>query len=306
LFDLSTTVNTLRVIVLIPTFNRWKQSELSISCVIRDDYKNKEIILIDDGSKDGTQNNCKELFPVVEILSGDGNLWWSGAINLGMETALQRNPDCIIWLNDDNQVEPQTITRMIESHIRCGPRSVICARTKSLETGHDEWVGEPPRWHPDFGKWTAPDLSQPDVPIEHPPGGRGVLIPTECFREIGLIDQKNFPHYWADHDFHYRAMKAGYKYYLATDAVVWNSPNRKRPGDPDEFAARWIWNFLLARRSPMNLPTLRRLLRRHLSPEEYRRTFYSLTLNTLKWLASGWVARKPLIHKSLRALRRAF
>ncbi len=131
-------------------------------------------------------------------------------------------------------------------------------------------------------------------------------MPVECFREVGLIDQKTFPHYWADHDFHYRAMKAGYRYYLATDAVVWNAPNRKRPGDPDEFTARWILSFLFSRRSPMNLPTLRRLLKRHLDPVEYKKTFYPFALRTITWLASGWAARNPLIHKSLRVIRRAF
>ncbi|MGE3949414.1 MAG: glycosyltransferase family 2 protein [Blastocatellales bacterium] len=295
-----------RLAVIIPTFNRWNDAQKCLLSLKKDEFGQKRVFLVNDGSTDDTGIQAALSFPEVEVINGDGNLWWSGAINLGLKTALQQNPDCILWLNDDNQVEPQTITRMIESHIRCGPKSVICARTRSLETGQDEWVGEPPRWHPDFGKWTAPDLPQPDVPLEHPPGGRGVLIPAECFREVGLIDRKTFPHYWADHDFHYRAMKAGYKYYLATEAVVWNAPNSRRPGDPDEFTLRWIWNFLFTRRSPMNLPTLRRLLRRHLPREEFRRTFYPLAFDTLKWLGSGWVAGKPLIHRSLRALRRAF
>ena len=44
----------------------------------------------------------------------------------------------------------------------------------------------------EFGKWTRPDLTAPEVRVEHPPGGRGVLIPTRCFREIGLVDMKTF------------------------------------------------------------------------------------------------------------------
>lgn len=295
----------MNVAVVMPTHNRWIEARKSIECLLADSYESKIIILVDDGSVDGTYEYCCEQFPNVHLHKGHGDLWWSGAINQGVEHAQQNNADFILWLNDDNRVENHTITKLIESHRRLGPRSIVCAITKSIATGEYEWAGDPPRWHPEFGKWGQPDLNNLDVPLEHPPGGRGVLFPIDCFKEIGGIDQKSFPHYWADHDFHYRAMNAGYKYYLATEAVVWNVPNKKREGTPDDFTIRWIWNFLFTRRSSMNLLTLRRLLKRHLEPSEYRATFFPMVLNTLTWLASGWVVRKPLLHKSLRVIRRA-
>jgi GT2 family glycosyltransferase len=277
-----------------------------LSHLLQSDCTDFEIILVEDGCSDGTVENCAKEFPGVTILHGDGNLWWSGAINKGVEYALAQGAELIVWINDDNRVEPQTLTQLLESFKRLGERSIICARTKSTETWLDEWVGEPPRWNRDFGRWIAPDLAAPDIALEHPPGGRGVLIPAQCFREIGLIDQKTFPHYWADHDFHYRAMKAGFKYYLARDAAVWNVPNAAPEDAPDKFSLKWTRHFLFSRRSPMNIPTLRRLLKRHLPPAEYRAVYYKLSWQSLKWLASGWAARTPVVHKSLRAIKRSF
>jgi GT2 family glycosyltransferase len=150
-------------------------------------------------------------------------------------------------------------------------------------------------------------LSAEDIAVEHPPGGRGVLIPAQCFREIGLVDSRRFPHYWGDHDFHYRAMKAGYKYFVARDAVVWNTPGKdwSAKGVTGLGSIRGTFWFLFSRRSPMNMPTLRRLLKRHLSPAEYKRIFRPLLRRHLAWLAYEWASRKSA-YKLLQSLKRRF
>jgi hypothetical protein len=54
----------------------------------------------------------------------------------------------------------------------------------------------------------------------------------------------------------------------------------------------------------MNMPTLRRLLKRHLTPREYRKIFYPILFRHLSWLSYGWLMRKPSLHKPLRALKK--
>jgi GT2 family glycosyltransferase len=294
-----------RVFIVMPTYNRWDEARIALQCISQSTYRNFRILLVEDACSDGTAENCRAEFPEVEILHGNGDLWWSGTINKGVEYALERDADAIVWFNDDNRVEPETLSYMVESFKRQGARSIICARTKSIDTRADEWAGDPPRWHPEFGKWTPPDLSVPDAPVSNPPGGRGVLIPAQCFREIGQVDAHNFPHYWADYDFHYRAMRAGYKYFIATEAVVWNVPNQAGPEVRREFSTHWVRWFLFDRRSAMNMPTLRRLLKRHLPPPEYRKIFYPILFRHLAWLSYGWLIRKPLLHRPLRALKKS-
>lgn len=291
--------------VIIPTHNRWEEARLSLAQLQKSDYLNFEIVLIEDGCTDGTADNCRREFPDVHLLHGDGDLWWSGAINKGVEYALERGADAIVWLNDDNRVEPGTLSCMVESFKRLGEQSIICARTKSMGTGLDEWVGDPPRWHSEFGKWKPPDLSAEGVPVKHPPGGQGVLIPARCFREIGLVDSRDFPHYWADHDFHYRAMKAGYQYFIPPKAVVWNVPNKVRPEAAELFSSTGVGWFLFNRRSAMNIPTLRRLLKRHLPRREYCKVFFPILFRHLLWLSYGWLLRKPLLLKPLRKVKRS-
>ena len=45
--------------------------------------------MIDDGSSDNTSNIVNKKFPDVILIKGDGNLWWSGATNLGIRFAME-------------------------------------------------------------------------------------------------------------------------------------------------------------------------------------------------------------------------
>src|SRR5713226_839332 len=119
-----------RLFVVIPTHNRWPEARTTLAHLAQSDHPNFEIVLIEDGCTDETADHCRIEFPDVHLLHGDGNLWWSGAINKGVEYALERGADAIVWLNDDNRVEPDTLSRMVESFGRMGERSIICARTK--------------------------------------------------------------------------------------------------------------------------------------------------------------------------------
>jgi GT2 family glycosyltransferase len=292
--------------VIIPAYNRWEETADCLERLFHDVYPAKRIFLIDDGSTDGTTERCRERFPGVEILHGNGDLWWSGAINLGIEAALRSDVDLVLWLNNDNLVEPETIPRLIEVYRRCPPRSVICAENRSTMTGKLEWQGEPPFWHPEAHAWKADQEREPTFSLTHPPGGRGVLIPTVCFREVGVVDEDQFPHYWADHDFHYRAMERGYRYLLVRGATVWNRPNPPRFEGIAPFTLAWSWSYLTSRRSPMNLLTLYRLWRRHLSPPEYRQMFGGYVWRSLHWFLTGMIARRRWLHHGLRRLKRCW
>ncbi|PYS24718.1 MAG: hypothetical protein DMF72_04590 [Acidobacteria bacterium] len=303
----STPVESLpRLFVIVPTYNRWGEARKSLECLARSSYANFGIILVEDGCVDETVASCREQFPDVEMLHGDGTLWWSGAINLGTQYALDNGAELIMWINDDVLVAPDTIERLVATIRRNGVRTVACARTKSTDPNIPDWKGEAPAWHPDAGKNLRELPEYGDVSIQHPPGGRAVVIPAQCFRDVGFIDVKNFPHYWADHDFHYRAMQAGYKYFITAESFVWNVPNEPRRELKQEFSLGWMGWFLTDRRSSMNMPTLRRLLKRHLPRHEYRKIFYPLLFRHLKWLAYEWLIRKPLLHRPLRAVKNAF
>ena len=295
-----------RLFIVMPTHNRWHEARISLGCLFQSTYRNFKVILVEDACTDGTVEKCRAEFPHVDILHGDGDLWWSGATNMGTKKALELGAEVIMWINDDIHVEPETLHYLIESFKRTG-KSVVCARIRLPGNDSHEWRGDPPTWHPDRGAWQPPEFpTTGDLAIEHPPGGQGVLIPAQCFRDIGFLDRANFAMNWADHNFHYRAMKAGYQYFISPRAVVWERANKEPPQSEKIFTLRGAWWFLTNRRSYGNLKALRRHLKRCLTPPEYRKIFYPILFRHLAWLSYGWLTGKPLLHKPLRAFKKAY
>src|SRR5882757_9090479 len=101
----------IRFSILIPIYNRLKITQQGLSSLYKalDRYAvtgqgkcQFDIVVIDDGSTDGSSQRISEHYPAVHLLQGTGDLWWSGAINLGARyTVEQLNSDYLLLWNDD-------------------------------------------------------------------------------------------------------------------------------------------------------------------------------------------------------------
>ena len=76
--------------IIIPAYNRVTFTVNCLESIKRQvNYKDLNIVLIDDGSTDNTFNIIKKKFPKVKILKGTGFLFWTGAIDLGIKHVLK-------------------------------------------------------------------------------------------------------------------------------------------------------------------------------------------------------------------------
>lgn len=105
-----------KVYILIPVHNR-KVTTLACLEMLKynGDLDRHNIVVIDDGSFDGTDEAIRTAYPSVTLLQGDGTLWWTGAIKLGMQYAYQNGADYFIWLNDDTLPIRGAISRLIDA-----------------------------------------------------------------------------------------------------------------------------------------------------------------------------------------------
>lgn len=77
---------------------------LSSLAAQRDVDASVEVVLLDDASPDGTGAEVAAAFPDVRVLTGDGQRFWNGGMRLGMDAALESDPDLVLWLKDRKSV----------------------------------------------------------------------------------------------------------------------------------------------------------------------------------------------------------
>lgn len=219
------------IYIVIPVHNR---KEFTKNCLIslrNQTYQNFKIVIIDDGSTDGTANMLEKEFPEVHVIKGDGNFWWTKATNLGVKYALENNADYVLTLNNDTIATEDFLEKMIYWAERTS-NALLGAFALDAETKKPVYGGEIINW-----KWANSKFLLDILPKEqwHGPHevthfpGRGLLIPAFVFHNIGLFDEKHFPHYAADYDFTHRAIRAGFKVYCNYDAKLLIYP--KEGGD---------------------------------------------------------------------------
>lgn len=196
--------------IIIPVHNR---RDLTLACLRHlrtvGDLGRFAVVIVDDGCTDGTVDAVRAEFPAVEILRGDGNLWWTGAIALGMKHAFDRDAAAVCWLNDDCLPASGTLGAILE-------QATSGAGALVAPVCFDAITGAP-----------VPNAFIGRARLETKPGelqradglsGFCVAVPRAAWERIGAPDAKHFPHYYGDTAYTLAAGRAGFFSYVLGSA----------------------------------------------------------------------------------------
>jgi hypothetical protein len=183
------------------------------------EYSNLEVIVVDNGSSDGTSSLISEKFPRVRIIRSERNLGYAAGNNLGIRNA---RGSYIILLNDDTMVEPQFITRLVEA-MEIEPRAALGSckiygmKGKRLQYAGG-FIGN--MGYPLMRGFGEEDKGQYNNVTEVEwASGACMIIRRKLLDEIGYLDD-SFYFYYEDTDLSFRARKAGYKVIYIPTAVI--------------------------------------------------------------------------------------
>ena len=165
-------------------------------------------------------------FPEVIVLFGDGNLFWTKAINMGIRKALELGASYVLTLNNDTVATPDFLEKMMYWSERT-PNSLLGAFDISFNSKKPYYGGEIVNWPLASSRMLLDELDEAHLHGLHEVSlfpARGLLIPKKVFDKIGLYAEKDLPHYMADYDFTLLAIRKGFKVYCNYDAKLYTFP----------------------------------------------------------------------------------
>ncbi|MBK9284926.1 MAG: glycosyltransferase family 2 protein [Sphingobacteriaceae bacterium] len=249
----------IKISVVIPTFNRrehLKQLLIQLNEISGQNYC-LEIIVVVDGSTDGTLELLKKEFDFVHIVEGDGNWWYTKSMNEGFNYSKRFNSKYTLLLNDDvilglNYIE--NIVKAAESK----NDSIVSSICFSHETPHllfDAGVKEIKWWRFKFIKYLKQlgTANPKDYTGLYPTlaiTGRGTLIPTNLLFTLNLYDE-GFKQYGSDIELGFRASANSIKMFVSWDAQIFSIVNTTGKGA--SFIKSSFFDFIKSQFNPYSM-----------------------------------------------------
>ena len=217
--------------IIIPVFNRIKETKKIISNLrVQDTDEEIKILIIDDGSTDGTfewLRSQEDLF----FLRGNGKLLWGGAINLGINYIIKNHPKdkWILFINNDVEVKKDYINNLLKIANKNYPAAVGSV----VKNKKKEIVSIGPRIDP--SKLEVEEIYKKDLEFKNEIvfedvdalSGRGVIYPLKSIIEVKGLNSKIFPHYYGDYSLSMKINKKGYKLMTSLEAIVFTDEDFK-------------------------------------------------------------------------------
>ncbi|MFN0157263.1 MAG: glycosyltransferase family 2 protein [Bacteroidota bacterium] len=206
-------------------------------------YPNFKIIVVDNGSTDGSQEMVRTQYPQAILIENGKNLGFGGGNNVGMEYALERGAEWIFLLNNDIIVDASLLTEMMRVAVShpmiggLGPKIYF----------HDEpekfWYagGAVNFWAGIISHRGIREIDhgQYDVTTDTEYiTGCAFLVRREALEQTGMFDPVFHPAYSEDADLSARIQRAGYRLMFVHKGKLWHKVSSSSGGGMTPFKVR--------------------------------------------------------------------
>ena len=225
---------------LVPVFNRLELTQRIIEDLRAQLGCDVRMVVIDDGSTDGTAQWLATQ-PDVRTLRGDGDLWWAGAVDMGLRRVLPQasEDDYVLLINNDTRIGPDFVATLVSVSRGYGGAAVGTALRDealpheliSIGARMDVWQR---RVSDVINELSGEEQRNPRPVYEVDAlSGRGTLYPVRILRATGYMHPRLLPHYHADYELACRARRKGFKTVVSTEAALYTERKfgvHRRPG----------------------------------------------------------------------------
>ena len=199
--------------ILLPVHNRLASSKRFINCLLAQTYTNYHLILIDDGSTDGSQEYVKGNVKSLTVIVGQGDWWWGGGLHQGylwLKHSAVAGEDIVLMINNDTEFDLGFLQTAVDFLVGKS-KTLLLAQAYSKQNGSLVDAGV-------YADWKECTFEQAregkDINCF---STRGLFLRVRDFLDIGGFHPVLLPHYGSDYEFTIRAYRKGYDLVSCTD-----------------------------------------------------------------------------------------
>ncbi|RMG97104.1 MAG: glycosyltransferase family 2 protein [Chloroflexi bacterium] len=184
-------------------------------------FREFEIIVVDNGSRDGSVNWLNKNWPQVRVISLPQNTGFAHANNVGISAA---RGEYIVALNNDTRVGPDWLAAMVTAVSTAPNIGMIACQIRIWDEPHllDSAGIEVDQAGIAWNRGWRQPVTTATTPCEvFGPSGAAALYRRIMLEQIGFFDTDYFA-YYEDVDLAWRAQKAGWRCLYTPAACVWH------------------------------------------------------------------------------------
>jgi GT2 family glycosyltransferase len=240
------------VSVIVPNWNGLDFLDRCLRSLRGQTLSPSEVIVVDNGSTDGSTEFVERAYPEVVVLAQSRNLGFAGGVNAGIKAA---SGDLVALLNNDAEADPDWLRHLVGRMAAVGPEvGVVTSKIVAFDTGTIDSTGD---FVDTYGRAVPRGRGEPDdgrydqaVDVFSGSGGAS-LYRRAMLDRVGLFDEDFFA-YYEDVDLGFRARLAGYRAVFEPAAVVRHhigGTSGKLPGFGRYHILKNVW-FLYFKNMP--------------------------------------------------------
>ncbi len=241
------------VSIIIPHLNGKQHLDDCLGSLRRQTFADFEVLLVDNGSTDGSQAYVRDEFPEVEVIEIGRNLGFTGACNRGYA---ESTGDIVILLNNDTEVDPHWLAQIVNAfatHPEVGSvagKMLLFDRRDTFHTAGDFYrvdgiPGNRGVWQQDQGQYDT------EEPVFSACGGSSAYR-RAMLDEIGFLDD-DFFFSCEDVDLGWRAQLAGWRVLYVPEAVVYHKLKSSGGGTISSYYDGRNFLYLIWKNYPTSL-----------------------------------------------------
>jgi GT2 family glycosyltransferase len=212
--------------ILLLNYNSLAKLAACVASIERLDYSNYKVLLIDNGSPDGSGRELEQLFPAHRVLLNRQNLGYAGGNNAGVRAAFEQGAELIWILNPDTLVEPSALRELVGVH-QSLPRPGLIGSLILLDESDRiyfykavvERDGKLRHPHAHEPRSAVPELATSQVGETDFVNGASLLFSKQVADDVGLMTEDYFL-YYEDADWSLRVRAKGFENRVAYRSVV--------------------------------------------------------------------------------------